>query len=129
MERVIYLLDTNAVIDYLGRKFPVKGMEFMHEVVNAIPNISVISKIEVLGFNSSNEHHKFLSDFIQDAALFNLTDEVIENCIQIRRSKKIKTPDAIIAATALAYDFALITNNEKDFVGIEGLEVFNPHKL
>ncbi|MVN21709.1 PIN domain-containing protein [Mucilaginibacter arboris] len=45
------------------------------------------------------------------------------------KGKKIKTPDAIIAATALAYDYTLITNNEKDFFAIAGLRIVNPAKL
>jgi len=41
-----YLIDSNAVIDYLSGKIPEKGMPFMNQVINDIPNISVISKIE-----------------------------------------------------------------------------------
>jgi len=42
-----YLIDTNAVIDYLGNKFPVSGMDFMHGIIDAVPDISVVTKIEV----------------------------------------------------------------------------------
>ena len=42
------------------------------------------------------------------------------------KEEKIKTPDAIIAATALAYGYFLITNNEKDFAGINELKIINP---
>jgi predicted nucleic acid-binding protein len=44
----------------------------------------------------------------------------------IRKNHKIKLPDAIIASTALVYDFILITRNTKDFKDIEGLELINP---
>ena len=40
----------------------------------------------------------------------------------------IKTPDAIIAATAVVYNRTLITS-DKDFNNIHGLEVIDPHKL
>jgi hypothetical protein len=50
MERQQYLIDTNAVIDYLGEKFPATGMAFMSSVVDFVPIVSVITKIEVLGF-------------------------------------------------------------------------------
>lgn len=40
-----YLIDTNVVIDYLGNKLPANGMHFMNGVIDAIPNISVITKI------------------------------------------------------------------------------------
>jgi hypothetical protein len=46
MEQPQYLIDTNAVIDYLGKKLPDKGMDFMNELVDEIPKISIISKME-----------------------------------------------------------------------------------
>lgn len=61
--------------------------------------------------------------------LIDISPEVIAYCVSIRTAKKIKTPDAIIAATALAHEFVLITNNEKDFIHIEELKILNPHKL
>jgi hypothetical protein len=41
MGRTIYLIDTNAVIDYLSNKFPASGMNFMNNIVDEVPNISV----------------------------------------------------------------------------------------
>ena len=49
MERKQYLIDTNAVIDYLGQKLPRSGMTFLNDIIDVIPNLSVITKIEVLG--------------------------------------------------------------------------------
>lgn len=45
-----YLMDSNVVIDYLSGKFFQKGMVFMNRIINDIPVLSVITKIEVLGF-------------------------------------------------------------------------------
>lgn len=45
-----YLIDSNAVIDYLSGKLPPNGMTFMDRIVNAVPKVSVITKIEVLGY-------------------------------------------------------------------------------
>lgn len=47
-----HLIDSNAVIDYLSGKLPLNGMAFMDGLVNAIPQVSVITKIEVLGYNA-----------------------------------------------------------------------------
>lgn len=47
-----YLIDSNAIIDYLSGTLPSKGMDFLSEVVNAVPRVSVISKIKVLGYNA-----------------------------------------------------------------------------
>jgi len=44
-------------------------------------------------------------------------------CVALRRSKKIKTPDAIIAATAIALDLTLISSDNV-FENIDGLKLF-----
>ncbi len=41
-----YLIDSNVVIDYLSGKLIPNGMTFMNGVVNAVPKVSVITKIE-----------------------------------------------------------------------------------
>ncbi len=45
---------------------------------------------------------------------------------ELKRRKKIKLADAVIAATALLNNLKLATRNVDDFKGIEGLEVLNP---
>ena len=129
MEQPKYLIDTNAVIDYLGKKLPAVGMDFMNNVINAVPNVSVVTKIEVLGFNAPNEHYQLLVGFMSDATVLGLTDNIVDTTIDIRKKHKTKLPDAIIAATAQVHGYALITNNEKDFANIGGLEIVNPMKL
>jgi predicted nucleic acid-binding protein len=56
-------------------------------------------------------------------------DDIVEKTIEVRRLYKLKLPDAIIAATALIYEFALISWNTKDFKNIPELEVINPYEL
>jgi predicted nucleic acid-binding protein len=122
-------MDTNAVIDYLGRKIPPSGMDFMNTVVDAIPNVSVITKIELLSFNAPQQHYQLLAEFINDATVLEITDSIVETTIKIRKNHKTKLPDAIIAATALVYDFVLITRNTSDFKAIDGLQVIDPYGL
>lgn len=104
-------------------------MDFMNKVIDAVPNVSVVTKIEVLGFNAPEQHYKTLSDFINDATVLDLTDNVVEASIEIRKKHKTKLPDAIIAATALVYDLVLISRNTSDFKNIDGLKVIDPHSL
>jgi predicted nucleic acid-binding protein len=129
MEQQQYLIDTNAVIDYLGEKLPASAMAFMNGVIDDIPLVSVITKIEVLGFNAPAEHYQLLKDFMNDATLFGLTDEIIDASIEVRKNHKTKLPDAIIAATALVNRFTVISRNTKDFQNIEGLNCINPYDL
>src|SRR4051794_13134839 len=118
MEPEKYLIDSNSVIDYLGNKFPVSCMQFMNAVVDATPTISVITKIEVLGFNAPQEHDMLLISFINDATVIDLVPAVVDQSIALRKLYKIKLPDAIFAATAMVYSLALITRNTKDFESI-----------
>ena len=124
-----YLIDSNAVIDYLSGKLPENGKRFMDNVINEIPNISVITKIEVLGFKTTEKAEQLLKGFMDDSVITGLTEEIVEQTIEIRKEHKIKMPDAIIAATALIDQMTVITRNVKDFEKIEGLEVIDPYGL
>ncbi|HZL09613.1 MAG TPA: type II toxin-antitoxin system VapC family toxin [Prolixibacteraceae bacterium] len=129
MEQPQYLIDTNAVIDYLGKKLSNIGMDFMDRIIDNVPNVSVVTKIEVLGFNAPDPHYQLLTNFMDDATILDLTSSVVDISIDIRKKYKTKLPDAIIAATALVYDLVLITRNISDFKSIQGLKFIDPHNL
>ena len=122
-----YLIDTNAVSDFLGAKLPASGAAFMVGVVGSGPNLSVMSRIELLSFVSP--YAAQFREFIQYSVVYDLTEDVILRTIALRRSRRIKVPDAIIAATALVYDLTLITHNLSDFEGISGLKLADAHQL
>lgn len=127
MEQPQCLIDTNAIIDYLGKKLPSKGMNFMNNIIDAVPKISVITKIEVPGFNAPEEHYQTLKDFINDSVVIDLTHDITDKSIITRKAHKTKLPDTIIAATAVVKNLVLITRNISDFKDIEGLQIINPH--
>jgi len=124
-----YLIDSNAVIDYLMGKLPDSSLVFMNEVINNIPNVSVITKIEVLGFNDTSDSMTLLKDFFNDASVLGISDVVVDKTIELRKIHKIKLPDALIAATALTGKLSIITRNTSDFKNIEGLDTIDPHDL
>lgn len=101
-------------------------MEIMNDIIDAEPNVSVITKIEVLRFNTSVEIYRILEDFMDVCTVFELNSTVVGQTIAICKSNKIKLPDAIIAATALANNLTLITRNISDFKNIQDLELLNP---
>jgi len=129
MEPERFLIDSNSVIDYLGGKMPPDGMAFLHRVVNAGPVVSVITKIEVLGYNAPPDDAQLLIEFVDVASVIGLTNDIVVQTIGLRKSHKIKTPDAIIAATALELGLTLISRNTTDFRNIVGLKLINPHEL
>ena len=128
MEQPKYLIDSNALIDYLGQKLPANGMKFMQDTVNAIPVVSVITKIEVLGFESTREAIVLFEDFFNISFVLSLSEDVVNQTINLRKQVQIKLPDAIIAATALVHNLSLITRNSKDFREVDGLRIVDPYQ-
>ena len=123
-----YLMDTNAVIGFLGGNIPGNAKTKLSAVV---PAISVITSIEL--FSSNNTPRKEIAQlnaFVKAAVIYNFIDQaIVAQAIHIRKAYKTKTPDAIIAATAMVNGLTLITRNVKDFRLIENLEVINPWEM
>ena len=122
-----YLIDTNALSDYFGEKLPLNGLDFIDILVNENPQISVMTRIESLSYLTP-QIETFRS-FVNYSTVFDLTEDIIVRTIALRRSRRIKIPDAIIAATALEYDLTLITHNTSDFAGIPNLKLLDAHSL
>ncbi len=121
-----YLLDTNTVLDYMGKKLPGKAQSILAQIIDDEINLSVINKIELLGFSKVEQH---LIDFVNCSNISPMDNDIVDKTIEVRRLYKRTLPDAIIAATALQNNFIVITNNTKDFKNINGVEVVNPHDL
>jgi hypothetical protein len=74
------------------------------------------------GSTAANETdaHAFLQNFYA----LPLGSDVAERAFQLRRSRKIKLPDAIIQATAEAAGRVLVTRNTRDFpAGSPGVRI------
>lgn len=123
-----YLLDTNIGIYFLHGSLPQELRDYLNVILDENGGfLSVITKIELLGWQTGSfEHLKHVADFVQDCEVLPLTNTVVDQTIEIRRSQKIKLPDAVIAATALVYDLTLISRNDEDFRKIMGLKYLNP---
>jgi predicted nucleic acid-binding protein len=126
----MYLLDTNAVINYLDGALPPHAMQFMNTIVDGNCNISVITKMETLGFAfKSIAEQNTMETFVYGSNVLIINDEIVDKTIAIRKIKKIKLPDAIIAATALVYGFTLISRNTSDFANIQYLDIVDPYSF
>ena len=109
------LLDTNIIIYYFNGLIPDNKID---EILKNSFNISIITKIEFLSWQKLREDkvlEKRALDFISYATVYELTDEIADKVIDIRQQYRVKTPDAIIGATALVYGFDIVTNNVDDF--------------
>ena len=64
-------------------------------------------------------------DLVSFAVIYHINDEIIDKTIELRKKYKIKLPDAIIAATAIVNNFAVISHNFRDFQSITELNFIN----
>lgn len=120
-----YLIDTNVVIYYFNG---LTEDEKLHEIITNSFNISIITKIEFLGwgeFLADESLYSKAKEFISYANVFELDEEIAEQTIALRQRFKTKTPDAIIAATALINGLTVVTNNSDEFnrLGVKNFSV------
>lgn len=76
--------------------------------------ISVITEIELLSYDKlSKDDEQILREALSHFELIDLTHEIKEKTIEIRRTTKIKLPDSLIIATAMAENAVLITSDKQ----------------
>ena len=121
-----YLFDSNILIYHLKGSLNQRGSDLILEGLTGEGAYSVISKIELLGFNQTPTEEKQARLFLSGLENLELTANIVEQTIQLRKKQKIKLPDAAIAATARIYQLTLITRNTSDFLKIAGLDIIDP---
>lgn len=117
-----YLIDTNVIIDFCSNKIPELHQNKIAEIIDNSPNISIINFLELKSAKSLNREIELFTNY---ANTISLEPEVINKTVEIRKKYKIKLPDAIIAATAIVYNFTLLTHNYKDFIGLKGIKIID----
>jgi predicted nucleic acid-binding protein len=110
MAGIAALFDTNMLIDYLS------GVEAATLELKRYENraINIITWMEVMvgvTEQDSDETRAFLATFV----LHPILDQVAERAVALRRTLRLKLPDAILLATAELTNRRLITRNTRDF--------------
>lgn len=82
-----YLLDTNTVLDYMGNKLSGNAQKALAHIIDDEINLSVINKIELLGFSKVEQD---LIDFVSFSNICPMEDALVEKTIEILRL--FKTP-------------------------------------
>ena len=122
-----FLIDTNIGIYLLNGSLNVNGLIYIEPIINANYHLSVVTKIEMLGFEFKElQDFTDTKNFVEDGIIILLDNEIVEKTIEIRRTYKIKLPDALIAATAIVFNMTLLSRNDKDFTQIPELKYINP---
>lgn len=109
---IVYLIDTNIIIYYLEGEQAAISFLRTHRGKLAI---SSITWMETLSYPFSADEEQVVRAFLKEFRLIEISSPVMELSVEIRRMKKLKLPDAIIAASAVHHDLILATRNIKDF--------------
>ncbi len=124
MRRVV--IDTCVLIKW----FQLGTISKNADMDTVTPVFSVITEIEALGFwNISAAEKRFIQSILTIGTIIPLDEKVIQRTIILRQQYRIKTPDAIIAASAMELQSELWTANISDFENIEGLQLYNPFEV
>jgi len=112
----------------LQQQFPADAEKFTDGLLKeSAPSIFAITEIELLCWKTPTQKDQDVLDgFINDAVVIELERAIKLKTAEIRKLHKIKLPDAIIAATALVYEYTLLTRNTADFKNIAGLKITDP---
>lgn len=100
-------LDTNVVLYHLGDRLkkPLKKERYA---------ISIITEIELLSYPKIElDETAKIQDSIGKITVVELRNSIKVETIKLRKKYSLKTPDAIVAATALRLEAPLLINDKK----------------
>jgi predicted nucleic acid-binding protein len=120
----VYTLDTNAIIYYLDEDptvipllEPILGQDMAIFV-------SVVTELELLSHPGLTEEDMAeIQQLLTSVVIFPLESRLAQLGGALRRQYHLKTPDSVVAATALLTRTTLVTRNIRDFQGIDGLSL------
>lgn len=124
--KINLLLDTNIVIGFLNGHKQIShflsNQKKQYEV-----NVSQITRIELLGFpNITNNEETIIKKFLAEVKVFALSEEIEDKVVELRKTTRLKLPDAIIVATALVHKLKLVTCDEQLIKSTNSLSSINP---
>lgn len=137
-----FLLDTNLISELMKPVPNPKVLAWLNQQSDLY--ISAITQAEllygVLRMPDGKRKNGYLTqlnimfdiDFKNKILPFHHSNAVLYadlTCHRENIGKPIDMADAQIASIALACQFTLVTRNSKDFVNIQGLQLFNPFEL
>lgn len=104
------LVDTNVVIGLLkAQAASVNLLKASNCQLSGLA-VSQITRLELLGFMGiAASEIRAIESFLSSIQVLPISSKVEAQTIALRQTKKIKLPDAIVAATALTHGLELLT--------------------
>lgn len=120
----MYTFDTNAIIYYLNEDPAVVAVLEPLLAQDIALFVSVVTELELLSYGSlTDEDMVEITQLLTSLVVFPLESRLAHLAAALRRQYRLKTPDSVVAATALLTRTTLVTRNVQDFHGIAGLSV------
>lgn len=118
-----FLIDSNIIIYSYSNEYT-----YLREIITSeLAAVSEISRVEVLGYHKLNpDEEKYFQDIFSFVPGIDLSKEILERAIKLRKQYQLKLGDSLIAATALVHHLTFYTRNTNDFEKIRGLRYINP---
>ena len=105
-----YLLDTNFILGMLKATPTVLDVINRERLMAGQCAYSAITRMELLGFPGiTGDEDSLIRSRLSMFTYLPVDVAVEDRAIALRRSRRVKLPDALIAATALTYGLRLLT--------------------
>ena len=110
MNGIKFLLDTNFILGLLKATPEVLATVTGRDLLASSCGYSAVTRMELLGYPSITNDEEFLiADRLSKFTYLPISSEVENLAIALRRTRKLKLPDALIAATAIHHGLELLT--------------------
>jgi predicted nucleic acid-binding protein len=110
MSGIKYLLDTNFILGLLKATPEVLAIVMERDLLASSCAYSAVTRMELLGYpNITSDEERLISDRLSKFTYLSISPEVEDLAIALRRTRKLKLPDALIAATAIHHSLELLT--------------------
>jgi predicted nucleic acid-binding protein len=110
MSGVKFLLDTNFILGML--KSTPEAMEIVSnaDLMAHQCAYSSVTRMELLGYPGiTTDEDALIRQRLSQFTLIPISSIIEDKAIELRRARRIKLPDALIASTALCHGLALLT--------------------
>ncbi len=105
-----FLLDTNVIIGLLKNTPATSELLATNQCKPDACAVSQITRIELFSYpDLSEKEDQTIRVLLEVVHVIRLDDEIEQVAIAIRKKKKLRLPDAVVAATAVVKDLQLLT--------------------